>query len=159
MPKVTQAWFSLPNKYDDDVAEEIAQDIIDFIRRRSEEGLGIKPGKYGVVGSNDEKEFAPYSKGYTESLDFKVAGKSKNVDLTLSGDMLASIEFDKIKQKRSATEILIGVFDDDVVGRAEGNILGTYGDLDRKNKNKIARNFLGITEDDLAKILRKYEQD
>jgi len=157
MPKVTQAWFSLPNKYDDDVAEEIAQDIIDFIRRRSEEGLGIKPGKYGVVSSKDEKEFEKYSESYEKSLDFKIAGKSKNVDLTLSGDMLASIEFDKIKQKRSATEILIGVFDDDVVGRAEGNILGTYGDLDRKNKNKIARNFLGITEDDLAKILRKYE--
>ncbi|TXH09387.1 MAG: hypothetical protein E6R04_08095 [Spirochaetes bacterium] len=155
----TTAWFSLPEKFDTDTAEEIAQDIVDFIRRRSEKGVGIKPGKYGVVSPSDEKEFAGYSKSYIESLDFKIAGKSKKVDLTLSGDMLASVEFDKIRQKRGSTEILIGVFDEDVAPRAEGNILGTYGDMSRKNKNAIARNFLGITESDLAKILRKYEQD
>lgn len=159
MAKVTEAWFSLPEKYSSDVAEAIAQDIVDFIRRRSENGIGIRPGKYGVVASGNEKEFASYSKGYMESLDFKIAGKNKKVDLTLSGDMLASVEYDKIRQKRGSTEILIGVFDDDVVDRAEGNILGTYGDLDRKNKNALARNFLGITEADLEKILRKYEQD
>jgi hypothetical protein len=157
MAKVTEAWFELPIKVEDDVAEEIAQDIVDFIRRRSEKGIGIKPDKYGVVSSSDEKEFAGYSETYMKSLDFKIAGKNKNVDLTLSGDMLASIEFDKIRHKRNATEIRIGVFDDDVVGRAEGNILGTYGDENRKNRKKLARNFLGITDEDLAKILRKYE--
>ena len=159
MAKVTEAWFELPAKFEDDVAEEIAQDIIDFIRRRSEKGLGIRPDKYGVVENSDEKKFKGYSEAYKKSLDFKIAGKNSNVDLTLSGDMLASIDFDKIVQKKNSTKIKIGVFDDDVLGRAEGNILGTYGDMGRKNRKELARNFLGITQSDLEKILRKYEQD
>jgi len=87
------------------------------------------------------------------SLDFKAAGKSRSVDLTLSGDMLAAIEL--LGHKKG--QITVGYENGtDENARAEGNQLGTYG---QKSPNpKKARAFLGIAKEDLEKILRSYEK-
>jgi hypothetical protein len=96
------------------------------------------------------RNFKPYSKSYKESLDFKIGGKSSKPNLTLSGDMLDSIEL--ISQRSG--NLLIG-FENGTEenAKAEGNIKGTYG---QKKPTGKARDFLGITQKDLNAILDKY---
>lgn len=122
---------------------------MEFIKTRSEDGIGVK--KRGETFEN--YKFPKYSKEYEKSLAFRVGGKSSSsIDLTLSGDMLASMEL--LKERRG--EITIGYeAGSDENARAEGNQLGTYG---RQTPNpRRARSFLGISEADLNKILRGYK--
>lgn len=131
----------IPTELDADQREQLSDDILEFIRRRTERGKDV-----------NNKKFPGYSESYKQSLDFKVAGKSKNVDLTLSGDMLAML--DVLQHKKG--EIVIG-FESGTEenARAEGNILGSYGG---DPNPKRARNFLGIDPRDLARILKHYEE-
>ena len=86
------------------IADAIIEYIVDRTRNRS-----LK---------NNGQPFPKYSDEYRGSLDFKIAGKTKKVDLTLSGDMLAAIDIVRHDKK----EIVIGFKPDDPeVGRAEGN--------------------------------------
>jgi hypothetical protein len=135
----------IPKDYKPAEREAIARDIIDYIVERTQKKNLDK----------DNVKFAGYSKSYKESLDFKIAGKSKNrVDLTLSGDMLSSI---KTLNTRSGS-VTIG-FDagDENNGKAEGNIKGTYG-----NRRPVGprRDFLGLTNGDLtSKVLKNFPLD
>lgn len=97
----------------------------------------------------DGAKFPGYSKEYMKSLDFKIAGKSKSVDLQLSGDMLAAIK--ALKTTRNWVEIGFEKGSEENA-RADGNIRGTYG-----KSSPIpgkARDFLGISEKELVKIIK-----
>jgi hypothetical protein len=134
----------LPSGYSSDIREAIAAEIISVIRKRT-----IKNK------DKDGEKFPSYSKDYTKSVDFRAAGKSKgDINLTLSGDMLASMEL--LENKKS--KISIG-FEDGTVqnAKADGNIRGTYGKP--KPIPGKARDFLGISSDELEKILKKYPKD
>lgn len=129
----------IPPVYGPTERRAIAQDIVDFIVERSKDGR-----------DKNNRPFAGYSKEYQESLDFKIAGKSKSVDLTLSGDMLGAL--DLLAHRKG--EVVVGYQKGtDENGRADGNIRGTYG-----NSRPVgpARDFLGITKKDLKTILAKY---
>ena len=118
--------------------EAIAIEVIDRIVKRTKQGK-----------DKNGDTFAPYSKTYTKSLDFQNAGKSKRVNLELSGDMLDSIEIVK-----NAPKMEIGFSSNNPErGKAEGNILGTYG---QPKPVGPGRDFLGITDSELDSILRKY---
>lgn len=119
----------------------IGHDIIDHVIDRS------KSGK-----DKNNKEFASYSKEYKKSFDFKLAGKSSKVNLTLSGEMLNALEVLDTKQG----EITIGIPEDDDFNnaKAEGNIKGTYGQ-DKPIRGK-KRDFMGISQKDLTEIKNKY---
>ena len=119
--------------------EAIALEVIDRIKRRTKSGL-----------DKDGKPFAGYSEAYKKSQDFKIAGKSSKVNLVLSGDMLDSIEI--IDNFRNG-KVVIGYTDETQGGKAEGNILGTYG---QQKKVGPARDFLGISDSELDAITRKY---
>lgn len=136
-----QTKISLSDKYTADQREAIAAEVISHIRRRSLRGIGA-----------DGSKFPSYSKEYIKSVDFKAAGKSKgSINLTLSGDMLASM--DLVKSQKG--EIVIGYSEDDPqIGKVEGNQIGSYG-KPRGDSSK-ARRFLGIDKDSLQKILSKY---
>jgi hypothetical protein len=110
----------------------IADEIIDFIRDRTASGL-----------DKNNNKFKKYSKQYAKKKGVDI----DDVDLILEGDML-----DKLKPlKTSSGEIVIGYEKgDEVNGKAEGNILGSYGKEPNKKK---ARDFLGISREDLADIL------
>lgn len=99
----------------------------------------------------DGNAFQGYSKGYKKSLDFKIAGKSSLVNLTLSKEMLS--ELDLISTDSESLLIGYDKNDSDLNGKVEGNRLGTYG-----NKKPVTkpRDFLGIADEDLKKILKKY---
>jgi hypothetical protein len=122
--------------------EAIAVEIIDKIRDRTKDGKD----KRGNA-------FAPYSKEYKNSQNFSIAGKDSKVNLTLSGDMLDSMEI----ISNSAGKVVIGYGpDNNEQGKAEGNILGTYG---QDHKVAPKRDFLGISARELKEITDKYKRN
>jgi len=131
----------IPDGYSPLEREAIGQEIVDFIRDR-------------VQNRNLDKknrELAAYSDAYARSLDFKIAGKSKNdVNLTLSGDMLGALTV--LSQKKGS--ILIGWENGTPENaKADGNIRGTYGQSKQVGPK---RDILGLTKEDLAQILDKF---
>jgi len=117
----------------------LAQEIIDFIRERSQAGIGAK--KTGRGFSNIE--FPEYSEAY-------IAKKGQsNVDLTLSEEMLSSIKY--FPSKSSQGSITIGFnAGTKVNAKAEGNAIGSYGGKPNRAK---ARPFLGITKSEILRLL------
>ena len=119
--------------------KKVADLVIDHIIERTQKGY-----------DKDGDKFPPYSEEYTKSLDFRIAGKSKSrVDLTLSGDMLASLEL--LDSNRG--KIRIG-FErgSEENARADGNIRGSYGGSPNP---KRARDFLGIEPDVFDSIIEE----
>ena len=108
--------------------ELLGEAVVEFIRSRTLEGK-----------DKNNRKFAKYSKAYAER-----KGVSRDsVDLMFSGDMLDGI---KLLNHKSG-EITVGFDkDDELNGRAEGNIKGTYGQSVPVTK---PRDFLGITKGDL----------
>lgn len=132
----------VPDGLTDSEREQLGKDIIEFIIDRTKQG-------YDKRGSR----FPKYSKDYIASKDFKIAGKSPaDVNLTLSGDMLAAIEVLDHKPGKITIGFERGSGEND---RADGNIRGTYGSDSPKRGKK--RDFLGIESADLKVILGLYE--
>lgn len=132
---------AIPKDYNPKERVALAVEIIDQIIERSKSGKDKKG-----------KNFAGYSDGYTSSFDFKLAGKSKKVDLTLSGEMLNGMTL----LGHSSGSLTIGYEKDDDLNnaKAEGNIKGTYGQ--KKPIKGKARDFLGISNSELKEITEKY---
>jgi len=135
----------LPEKLKPNQRQAIAQEVIDFIVERTQKGQDVKGDKWS--GSR-----GTYSPEYIKSLDFKIAGKSKKkVDLTLSSEMLNDLEI----IKHAKGKIVIGYGRGNASrGKAEGNILGTYGQPDPIPGK--SQPFLGITGKKLAEIVDPY---
>lgn len=115
---------------------ELADLVIEHIVERTQNGLDKNGAK-----------FKGYSKSYMKSLDFKNAGKSKSVDLQLSGDMLAALELLNDKNGKIVIGYKRGTTEND---KAEGNILGSYGGDPDPRK---ARDFLGIDKKKLKELI------
>ncbi len=123
---------------------ELADLVIEHIVDRTQRGK-----------DKDGRAFPRYSKEYTKSLDFNNAGKSAgDVNLTLSGDMLAALQI----LDDAPGKIRIG-FErgSDENARADGNIRGTYGS-DTPSRKK-ARDFLGIKPEVLSKLIDRVKKD
>jgi hypothetical protein len=130
---------SLPKTLKPAERRKVAEVIINHIINRSAAGL-----------DKNDKKFPKYSKKYAD-----LKGSDVNdVDLILSGEMLESL---KLLSDKSG-EITIGYDkgDSELNGKAEGNILGSYGGEPNKKK---ARDFLGITDSDLEVILDAYSNE
>lgn len=109
--------------------------IIDKIVNRTESGVGV----------DGKKLKAPYSKDYSESLDFKAFGKSKNkVNMTLTGQMLGSLDIVESK----GNSIKIGWDDSEENAKAYNH---NTGDTVPK------RPFFGVTEKELREIKSEFE--
>jgi len=132
----------IPKEYSPQERVALAIEIIDQIVDRTKSGKDKK--------GND---FAGYSKSYTSSFDFKLAGKNKNkVDLSLSNEMLGALTL----LNHKSGSITIGYTKDDEFNnaKAEGNIKGTYGQ--KKPIKGKKRDFLGISNSELKEITDKY---
>jgi hypothetical protein len=143
---MTQVKFDipLPDAVDPSDYEAVADEILEFIRSRTEAGRNKNNGR-----------FPGYSESYIKSLDFRAAGKSAGkVDLTLSGDMLISLQM-----LEAADGWLTLGFDEGEIenDKALGNIKGTYGQAAPIKGKK--RDFLGIALNDLSKIVAPYAED
>ncbi len=122
----------ISKKYDEDERRAIALEVIDFIFQRTKDGK-----------DKNNESFPKYSDEYK-----KLKGQS-NVDLELTGEMLTEIEI----LRNQPGKIRIG-YSGDIVGKVEGNVLGTYGQ-EKPIKGK-QRDFLEISENDLKKITKNY---
>jgi hypothetical protein len=125
--------------YSPEEREAIGTEIIDRIVKRTKSGVD----KRGV-------DFAEYSKAYEQSIEFKAAGKSGSVDLTLTGDMLDSIRILANEDGKLTIGFENGSTEN---GKADGNIRGTYG---QQKQVGPKRDFLGISKAELSDILEKY---
>jgi hypothetical protein len=122
-----------------DEKADVGDLIVERIVNRTDKGIDV-----------DGEKFAKYSKGYIDSLNFKIAGKSKGkVNLQLSGDMLAALKV--LKDKGDSLTIGFEKGSDENA-KADGNIRGTYG-KDKPNPF-LSRDFLGISNDELIKIVK-----
>jgi len=140
MKLIRNVKINIPSDYKPQERKAISTDIVDFIRKRTAKGL-----------DKNNKPFPKYSKSYTTSAEFKMAGKSKKVNLEFTGDMMDELE----PLKDSKGVITIGYEKgSDLIGRVTGNILGTYGN-DKPLRGK-KRDFLGISKGDLKTILSRY---
>ncbi len=120
--------------------ETLGDDIIDFIRERTKDGKSWR-----------NRDFAGYSESYVNSLNFKIAGKSKkDVNLTQSGDTLGALTVLDHRDGRIRIGFEKGSQEN---GIADGNIRGTYGHSKQVGPK---RDFLGITKTDLSRILDKF---
>lgn len=141
----------IPTGFSADQRKAIAIELVDCIIDNTRSGKGVKKkGDYW-----DYVDFPKYSKEYKKSFEFKIAGKSSKVDLTLTGDMLDSL---MVLDARKKDKLVIGYDKGDPInGKVEGNRIGSYG---KPNGDKSkARDFLGISKDDLNAILEKHILD
>lgn len=120
--------------------ELIANDLIDAIIKRAEEG-------YGVNKSGGEVKLkSPYSKSYADSLEFQAWGKKQGeVNLQLTGAMLNSIEV----LESTPDKIRIGIVGEEAPKAYNHQV----GDTVPK------RPFMGATNDDLKKIKSEYKDE
>lgn len=97
----------------------------------------------------NNKKFKKYTKDYAELKGVDVS----DVDLTLKGEMLDSLELVSHK----SGEIVLGYKNpsDALAGKVEGNRTGSYGGDPNPKK---ARDFLGISQEDLNIIIDSYEE-
>jgi len=138
--------FSIDPRYSREEKELIAQDVIDYIVKRTKQ----RKDKNG-------DEMAGYSKAYAKSPEAQAAGKKvgQAANLTLSGDLLYALgEYKKIGKSYIEIGYEKGSEEN---GKADGNIRGTYG-TNIPNPKK-ARDFLGINEKELNSILADYPID
>jgi hypothetical protein len=132
--------FEIPKGYGPAERDAIALEILDYILERTADGRG-KGGK----------AFPGYSESYKNSLDYKIAGKDGKVNLRLSGEMLDSLDI--IESKVGKIVIGLPKEDEELNAKAEGNILGSYGGKPNKSR---ARNFIGLSKEELDGILDKF---
>lgn len=116
---------------------ELADAVLEFIRLRTLGGL-----------DKNNRKFHKYSPKYAEA---KGVGRDE-VDLNLSSEMMEAMTLLSHKNGK----IVIGFEKDDPNnGKAEGNILGTYGNASPVTKG---RDFLGITKTDLSQLVKNYDR-
>jgi hypothetical protein len=137
--KWTREKIILPKTLKPKERKQIAEVVINHIINRSAAGL-----------DKNDKKFPKYTAKYA---DIKGVGVSE-VDLILSGEMLESLEL----VSDGAGFITIGYKDpsDELVGKVEGNRIGSYGG---EPNAKRARDFLGIDSDTLDTLISSYQDD
>lgn len=128
----------VPVQFNEAIRTEVANDIIKFILIRTERGL-----------DKNNKKFDKYSESYSESLDFKIAGKRKNhVDLQLTGDMLTEMQILNVSVAGFITiGFEAGTEENDKAAWQRNNLRPSFP----------KRDFLGITDKDLNNIVNKYK--
>ena len=138
--KKTTLKLKVPSHLSAEERQEVALRAIDFIIDRTQEGKSPSGKKWsGKAGR--------YTDQYAE-----IKGQKRPVDLTDTYAMLSSIKY--FKSKGKSDELVVGFRKGTKQERkAEGNILGTYGNP-RPIPGK-ARPFLDILKKDLTPIIKE----
>jgi hypothetical protein len=121
----------------------ICQEMVDHIRARTLSGK-----------DNQGRSFAPYSKSYRESEVYEAYGKSSKVNMELTGDMLASIDFET---EGNQITLLFDSSEDEL--KAFGHHSGMEGHPTLAGKTP-RREFFGISTGEIEEhILPKFQDD
>lgn len=150
MPKVKPLKINLRELFggkvprDEEFKLRVGQEIIDGLVANARAGRDKSGNKW-------TGRAARYSKTYKTSDDFQIFGKSNKVDMTLSGDMLRSINI--VKQTPETIEI--GFDDPEEEAKAHGHITGNVGvkrDFFPRGTDPMPR---GLSE----KVKQKFKED
>lgn len=122
---------------DESLANDIGDAVVEFIEKRSNDGKGI----------GGKKLKSPYSKAYTKTTEFEVAGKSPTeINMRLTGEMIDSIDvldFDG--------QVLTVGIEGDQAPKAHGHMTGKNGEVP-----SMKREFFGLTETEFKTITEKF---
>lgn len=144
--KETQLTLDVPDDFSSSERRELADKVIDFISDRTKHG-------YNVHGRDWSGKAGEYTEAYAKRKGVSTGGP---VDLALDHDMLDSMEY--FSTKSGPGEITIGYKKGSKVERkAEGNILGTYGQP--KPIPGKARPFLDILAKDLKELIAEVRDE
>lgn len=122
---------NIPRDLSEEERNLLADKVVNLIKERTDKNKDINGSK-----------FAPYSKSYVESKDFKNAGKSKSdVNLRLSNEMMDSIQL--IDQGPGYI----------TVGFESGTDANDKAVWQERSDNGVSRKFVGINDKDLARLL------
>lgn len=110
---------------------KVGNEIVQAIKQNTQSGLDKKG-----------RSFKKYSDSYKKSFPFKVFGKSGSVDLTLTGDMLDTMEV----IEDDSESVTVGWQDEQQKLKAENHIHGV---------TLPKRDFLGLPDAILNKIVEK----
>jgi hypothetical protein len=128
--------FGVSFKKNQELKQKIAQALIDKMKERIEQGIGY-----------DGQPMKAYSKEYKESDEYIAARKTGVVNMTLSGDMMGSI--DVIKEKTN--EIVIGFNQREQELKANRHMRGEGG--------VPVREFFGVSEDEIKEVKREFSSE
>lgn len=144
--KATQLTLKVPKHFTSEMRSDVAEKVMEFIIDRSKKG-------YNVNGRDWSGKAGEYTEEYAKRKGVSEGGP---VDLSLSHDMLDGMRY--FPSLSPSGQITVGYQKGTKLERkAEGNILGTYG-----QQSPIAgkaRPFLDILQRDLQKIVREVERD
>jgi len=124
---------------DPSVKSNIGREVVRLIRERTESGV-----------DKNNKDFKPstYSKGYQQSLQFKIYGKSASeVNLKLTGQMLANMQSNALS---SSPSIVVDFASDLQNAKADGHIRGGG-----RNNTLPVRDFFGLPKKEEERIVRE----
>lgn len=127
----------IPRGYSPEQRQQIGEAVIEFIKARTrQENV-----------DEDNRSFAEYSNEYEEEKN------SARVNLTRTGDML-----DNLKVLQTYVNYITIGYEKGYkgMGKVEGNRIGSYGKP--SGDPSKARDFLGITQEDLNRILSDFPQ-
>lgn len=138
-----QETISIPSGLSTAFKEELGRRIISEIQDRTAQGI-----------DKNSKPFKSYSKEYKESRDFKTAGKSSNVNLQQTGDMLAELSLIAIGSSSITIGYPVGHED---AGKVEGNVIGSFG-KPSGNSSK-ARDFIGLPNKVVTRLVEEMRNE
>jgi hypothetical protein len=138
-----QETISIPSGLSVSFKEELGRRIISEIQDRTASGI-----------DKNSKPFKSYSKEYKGSQDFKNAGKSGQVNLEATGDMLAELSLIAI----GSSSITIG-YDTgyEGAGQVEGNVIGSYGKS--SGDSSKARDFIGLPNKVVIRLVEEMRNE
>lgn len=132
---------------DQTVTESFKAALVDHIRERTRSGRDVDGKLFPKAKKSDG-----YSKSYQNSLAFKVYGKTNEIDMTLTGDMLDTM---KVEEKGFDIKITFdGLLNNT---KAFAHITGFEGHPTIKDTKP--RKFFGITDKELEKIAMNFKPD
>lgn len=127
---------TIPRDFSSTERELVGRLVIEFIEDRTAKGLDI-----------NNRAFPAYSKDYIGSLDFKISGKTRKVNLSQTGDTLASIEL----LSHGPGSITIG-YD-------AGSFENDKAVWLQRSDNGVSRKFLGLTDGDLQRFVSQVKSE
>lgn len=118
----------IPSNISESDREILGREIVRFIVQRTRKGLDI-----------NNRPFKGYSENYKNNIDFENANKTNKVNLTLTGEMLNTLEV----KSHGLGFIKIGFNDSDSNNKASYN-------------RQKGREFVGINQKDLNMLISKF---
>jgi len=130
--------------FDADERETIGNSIVNYVIARTKKGRGVDNKRF-----KNKNGSSKYTEAYQNHIDFKLGGKIPNpINLTLTGDMLSSIEVLDISL---AGRIIIGIDDAQNAEKAQWMREKGYDflGLSDSEKNVLLRQFNRLTPEEI----------